>query len=181
GLVLDHRDQLRHRAATRGLDLVLDLDAGCLLVGGNQHLLEVLVEVLHVRALARERDGGRLGLRVATDEGPRGHAGGSGGKLQEVTAGRLRLSGLCHVVPPCVWTWTARRNVADCPRGTPGRRSVAPPAGSGRVGWGRAGGGCACRRGPRGAGRGLPEILRYLWWHVKHWLGRAGPAAVISS
>ena len=103
GLVLDHRDQLGHRAAPGGLDLVLDLDARGLLVGRRHHLLEVLVEVLHVGAFARERDGDRLGLGVAGDPGARGDAGGpGGGKLQEITTGGLRLCGLCHGFPPYV-------------------------------------------------------------------------------
>jgi multiple sugar transport system substrate-binding protein len=56
GLVLDHRDQLGHRAAPGGLNQVLDLDARRLLVSRPHDLDEVLVEVLHVGALTRERD-----------------------------------------------------------------------------------------------------------------------------
>ena len=100
-LVLDHRDQLGHRAAPRGLDLVLDLDAGGLLVGRRHHVLEVHVEVLHVGAFARERDGDRLGLGVAGNPWARGDASGpGGGKLQEATTGGPRRWEVCHAFPP---------------------------------------------------------------------------------
>src|SRR5207249_1712154 len=104
-LVLDHRDQLGHRAATGGLDLVVDLDAGGLLVGRDHHLDEVLVEVFHVGALAREDDRRRLGLDLARDPGSPGDAcgaGSPGGELQKITTAGLGFCGLCHPLSPYV-------------------------------------------------------------------------------
>ena len=59
------------------------------------------VEVLHVGAFARERDGDRLGLGMAGNPWTCRDAGGpGGGELQKATTGGLRLSGLCHAVSP---------------------------------------------------------------------------------
>ena len=100
-LVLDHGDELGHRAAPRGLDLVLDLDARGLFVGRRHHVLEVHVEVLYIGALAGERDLDRLGLGVAGDEGTRRNpCGAGGGEFQEITTGGLRQCGLCHTFSP---------------------------------------------------------------------------------
>jgi hypothetical protein len=101
GLVLDHRDQLRHGAAAGGLDLVIDLDARGLLVGRNQHLDEVLVEVLHVRAFAGKHDGRRLGLDLPGDPRRADDAGGAGSELQKITTAGLQLCGFRHAFSPC--------------------------------------------------------------------------------
>src|ERR1051326_7610637 len=80
----------RHRAGPGGAagrdDLVDELDARLLLVAGDQDVLEVLVELLHVRALAQERDLRGLGFGPART--PACADGGSGGtrrsELEEI-------------------------------------------------------------------------------------------------
>ena len=77
GLALDDRDQARHGGSAGRHDLVVELDARLLLVARHQDVLEVIVELLHVRALAQERDLRGLGFGPART--PACADGGSGG------------------------------------------------------------------------------------------------------